>query len=108
MDYISLIMSRWVYILLLSLSVTLFACDTERKVRATIPETVLRDLPQIKEDGKLILLTENTSTSYYLFRGQPIGYDYELVKAFAESQGLDLEVRVIDDLNQMFELLRSG
>ncbi|MGK0280441.1 MAG: membrane-bound lytic murein transglycosylase F, partial [Litorivivens sp.] len=42
------------------------------------------------------------------FRGQPIGYDYELVKAFAESQGLDLEVRVIDDLNQMFELLRSG
>ena len=108
MDYISLNMNRCIYILLLGIFVTFFACDSERKVRVVVPETVVRDLAQIKEDGKLILLTENTSTSYYLFRGQPIGYDYELVKAFAKSQGLDLEVRVIDDLNQMFELLRSG
>ncbi|MCB0761519.1 MAG: transporter substrate-binding domain-containing protein [Flavobacteriales bacterium] len=71
-------------------------------------DPIVRDLPQIRESGKLILLTENTSTSYFLYRGQPVGYDYDLVKAFAKSQGLELEVKVIHDLNKMFDLLRSG
>jgi membrane-bound lytic murein transglycosylase F len=67
-----------------------------------------RDLAEIKKEGKLILLTENTSTSYYVYKGQPIGYDFELVKDFAESLGLELEVKVIRDMNRMFEMLNNG
>ncbi len=101
-------MYRWINIGLSCLCIAFYSCDTGIKLKPDSPETVERDLAQIKEAGKLILLTENTSTSYYLFKGQPIGYDYELVNSFAKSQGLELEVKVIDDLNQMFEMLRSG
>ncbi len=63
---------------------------------ATLPITI--DLPEIKHRKNLILLTENGSTSYYLYRGQGMGYDYELVRAFAKSQGLGLQVKVLTDL----------
>ncbi|MBI1267956.1 MAG: transporter substrate-binding domain-containing protein [Cryomorphaceae bacterium] len=73
---------------------------------ATLPITI--DLPEIKHRKNLILLTENGSTSYYLYRGQGMGYDYELVRAFAKSQGLGLQVKVLTDLEDMFHLLQSG
>ena len=71
-------------------------------------DTLVLDLPQIKERGKLVLLTENSSISYFLYRGQAMGFDYELVKDFARSQNLELEVRVMEDLNDMFDLLNKG
>ena len=37
-----------------------------------------------------------------------MGYDYELVRAFAKSQGLGLQVKVLTDLEDMFHLLQSG
>ena len=67
-----------------------------------------RDLNSILESGEITLLTENSSSSYYLYKGQPMGYDYELVKKFADGMGLELKVEVIDDVNRMFELLNEG
>lgn len=67
-----------------------------------------RDLAQIRENGTLVLLTENSSVSFYLYRGQGMGYDYELVNAFAKTHGLNVEIRILDDLNAMFDRLRSG
>lgn len=66
------------------------------------------DLERILERGKLVLLTENSSTSYYVYRGQPLGYDYELIKAFAKHLGVDLEVKIIENLNDMFRMLNEG
>jgi membrane-bound lytic murein transglycosylase F len=69
---------------------------------------LLRDLPEIRSEGTLVLLTENTSSSYYLFQGRPMGYDFELIKRFAEDHNLKFKVRVIDDLNAMFDMLNNG
>ncbi|MFZ6051614.1 MltF family protein [Halocola ammonii] len=66
------------------------------------------DLERILERGKIVLLTENSSTSYYVYRGQPMGYDYELIRSFAKHLGVDLEVKVIEDLNDMFRMLNEG
>lgn len=66
------------------------------------------DFDAITARGTLIVLTENSSVSFYLYRGQSMGYDYEMVNAFARDHGLKLEVRILDDLNAMFDRLQRG
>ncbi len=87
-----------------------FSCGSERSKNFKQPEsnTIEFDMPEINKRGKLILLTENSSTSYYIYRGQAIGYDYELIAEFCDEHNLDLEVKVIDDLNEMFSMLDNG
>lgn len=72
------------------------------------PEPVAFDLDAIRKRGKLIALTLNSSTSYFVYRGQAMGYDYELLKRFTKSIGVELEIKIIPDVNAMFDLLNKG
>lgn len=54
------------------------------------------------------MLTENSASTYFLYRNQESGFDYELALAFAKHLGVRLEVKLIDDVDRMFELLRNG
>jgi membrane-bound lytic murein transglycosylase F len=56
----------------------------------------------------LIVLTENSASTYFLYRNQESGFDYELALAFAKHLGVRLEVKLIDDVDRMFEMLRNG
>jgi len=49
-----------------------------------IPKVVHLDLPQIKEKGQLTALTLSGSVSYFIYKGEEMGYEYELIKNFAE------------------------
>ena len=93
---------------LLILSAIVSCTDQEHEVIPFVPDVYEFDFEDIKKRGKLVLLTENTSTSYYLYRGQAMGYDYELIKAFCKAHDLELETKVIADMNQMFEMLNNG
>jgi membrane-bound lytic murein transglycosylase F len=75
---------------------------------APFPKPIAFDLDKIKERGKLILLTENSASTYFLYRNQARGFDYELVKAFAKHLGVKLEVQLLDDVDRMFEMLNRG
>ncbi len=66
------------------------------------------DIDQIKKRGKIIALTENTSTSYYLYKGEQMGYEYELLKAFAKEIRVELEIKIAKDLDSVFDRLNSG
>jgi membrane-bound lytic murein transglycosylase F len=70
--------------------------------------TIDFDLDKIRERGKLIALTLNSSTSYFVYRGQAMGYEYELLKRFTTSIGVELEIKIIPDVNAMFDLLNKG
>lgn len=72
------------------------------------PDLVNVDLDSIRSRGKLIVLTENSASTYYLFREQELGFDYELARKFAKSLGVKLEVRVIENLDSMFAMLYRG
>lgn len=79
------------------------------KTTALIHQVPVRfDLDAIRERGSLIALTLNSSTSYFVYRGQAMGYDYELLKRFTESIGVELEIKIIPDVNAMFDLLNKG
>jgi membrane-bound lytic murein transglycosylase F len=91
----------YVFLLLLSASCTFHS----RKPELTKLE---QDLEGIKERGKIIVLTDYSSTDYFIYRGQPMGFQYEMLQQLANHLSVRLEVRVSRSLSESFELLRSG
>jgi membrane-bound lytic murein transglycosylase F len=71
-------------------------------------DSQLIDLPQIKKKKKLTALTGYNAYSYFVYKGQPMGFEYELVSELADHLGLDLEIVIVRDINKMFEMLNNG
>lgn len=64
-------------------------------------------LDYIRDQGILRVATINNPMTYYLERGEAVGFEYELTKAFAEHLGVELELYVSKDLNELFSLLNQ-
>ena len=60
-----------------------------------LPDPIERDLGDILERDTLVALTSYTSTSYFLYRGLPFGFEYELLKDFAEDQNVVFDIKVV-------------
>lgn len=71
-------------------------------------EPVELDLAQIRERGKLIALTSYSPTSYFIYRGSTMGYEYELLKRLANYLDLDLEIKIAYNLDNFIEMLNTG
>ena len=66
------------------------------------------DLPQIQDSGRIVALTLYGSASYFLYRGEPMGFEYELMQQFAKSLGLQLEVKVAKSQSELVRMLQQG
>ena len=64
-------------------------------------------LEQIQKRGTIRMITTNNATSYYTYRDSPMGFEYDLAKAFADHLGVALEV-IVPEWDTMFERLNSG
>ena len=80
----------------------------DRRSNLPMVEPVKRDLAEIKERGWLVVLAPYNSTTYFLYRGEPLGYEYELLQAFAKEHGVGLKMIVVTDPKSLFPLLNSG
>jgi membrane-bound lytic murein transglycosylase F len=69
---------------------------------------VARDLAEIAEDGVLNVLFTFNSTGYFVYRGETMGYEYELLNRFAADSGLRLKPVVARDSKLLFEALNRG
>jgi membrane-bound lytic murein transglycosylase F len=65
------------------------------------------DLEHILKRDTLIAITGYNAYSYFIYRGQPMGYEYELLNLFAKSLGVHLKIIVERDLEQMFTDLET-
>ena len=77
-------------------------------INPIVANSVDRDLEDIKKDGVLRAMVVYSSTSYFLYKGQPMGFEYELLQLLAEDLGLKLEIIVSKDLDAQFEVLNRG
>lgn len=68
----------------------------------------IADLPQIKEKGKLVVLTMNSSTSYFNYRGEPMGFQFELAQMFCHSIGVELIVKTGNTEEELIRQLLAG
>lgn len=63
------------------------------------------DFPQIVQADTLRVLTLNTSTSYFMYRDQPMGYHYDMIRDFCKHHGLVPKVIVAGNTSAMVQML---
>ena len=68
----------------------------------------LDDFDAIKERRVLRVLLRNNAGSYFLYRGELMGFEYELAREFADYHGLRLEVVVPPSHREMTTWLLEG
>ncbi len=76
--------------------------------QVAIPAPIDFGLEKIKERGKIIALIDNNSFSYFLYKGKPMGFEYELLKMLAEELKVELEIKIVKDIDKMFRMLNEG
>lgn len=99
-------MKRLLWYCLCFLLFCLGACHNKRHV----PEEAghAHDLAQIKDSDELVVLTLYSSTSYFIYRGQAMGFQYELSEQFAKSLGVKLRIEVARNVPEMIQKLLNG
>ena len=76
--------------------------------RSDLVSKVNFDIDQIKKRGKLIALTDNSSSSFYIYKNDSLGYEYELLNSFAKKMGVELEMVIAKNMDSVFEQLNRG
>lgn len=66
------------------------------------------DLAEIKKQKVLRVLTRNNSTCFFVYRGEELGFEYELARAFAGELGVRLEIIIPPDREALLGYLESG
>ncbi len=64
-------------------------------------------IPHFLEKGRITAITDYNSTNYFIYRGEPMGYQYELLNLLADHLGVRLEVIVNNSLDESFGCLLS-
>ena len=95
----------YVFWSVLCLSLLFYSCQSRKE---TVNGEAAIDLPEIMERGELVVLTANSSTSYFNYRGEPMGFQYELAQQFARSLGLKLKLKVVNNPSEMVRCLIRG
>jgi len=72
------------------------------------PSPVDFDLEKIKVRGSLIAVVDNSTTGYFIYKGKPVGYEYELLSRLAKYLEVELEVKITADIQEAFEMLDTG
>jgi membrane-bound lytic murein transglycosylase F len=67
----------------------------------------VRDLAGIRQSGRLRVLLSYDPINYFIYRGAPMGYSYELAQSFAHYLNIPLEVVVVRDMNDQIPMLNS-
>lgn len=78
----------------------LFSCNNKEKSSY--------DFPQIIEKDTLRIITLNTSTSYFIYRDQEMGYHYDMINNFCKKHDIELQVIVAQNPNMLIPMLQSG
>ena len=73
------------------------------------PQSVYKeDLPGIQKRKVLRVLTRNNATTYFIWRGRLMGFEYELLRRFANEQQLQLEMIVAPTREHLIPMLLWG
>lgn len=81
---------------------------TQNKKEIQKGDDVEIDLPQLKALGEITAVTLYSSTSYFQYKMQPMGYEYDLISDFARSEGLKLNIKVAENPTRLIEMLEAG
>jgi len=75
---------------------------------SAVPHAAFGDLDDIKRRRVIRVITRIDPKNYFLKRGRPAGFEYELVRSFANHNGLAVEFLVAENDSQVLQWLRDG
>ena len=70
--------------------------------------TVSLDIEQIQKRGYLRAILDNNSTSFFIYKGTSMGYEYELLKRLADYLKVELKIKVISGVEEGINALNTG
>ncbi len=73
-----------------------------------MPAKVDIDLPEILKRDTLNAITAYSSTTYFIYRGKRMGYEYELLQRLADHLDVELNIKLSKNLDQLFTMLNEG
>jgi membrane-bound lytic murein transglycosylase F len=68
----------------------------------------ISSLDRIKERGYLHAITNYNSSSYFIYRGQPMGFQYDMLKAYCEYLDVELKITVYSNVEEAFQMVNNG
>ena len=81
-----------------------FSCGGNKSV----PGAKADDFDSIRAKDTLNVLTLYSSTSYFLYKGEEMGYEYELIRKFAQDHDLVLNMVIARNMSNMIDMLNRG
>ncbi|GAB1450634.1 transporter substrate-binding domain-containing protein [Draconibacterium sp.] len=66
------------------------------------------DFARIKKTGILKAAVDYNSTNYFIYRGKPMGFEYELLQALSKDLEVNLEIVVNNKINEAFDGLLNN
>ena len=86
---------------------SVISCEQENR-RVYTDSVAPRDLDAIIAEGKIRAVTNVNQTSYFIYKGEPMGFHFELLKKFADHLELELELVTSNDIDEALGYLQSG
>ena len=96
---LSKLQNIWCDLVILLVLIVISGCDS--------PLTQ-NDLEALQSRGEIVLITRNNSACYYEGPHGPVGFEYDLAKAFADHLGVGLRISIVEDEVNMIAALRAG
>ncbi len=94
---------------------TLYSCKKSSESSDTNTQSPEReeviaelDLDTIISRGHLTAIIDNSSTGLFLYKGEPMGYEFELLTMFCREIGVELRLEVTPSLSEGFMKLNQG
>lgn len=77
-------------------------------VLESVNELEQRDWATIQRRGHLRMLSLNNPASYFMWRGELMGFDFDLMERFADQHALQLSVVLKDSIPELIDALLQG
>lgn len=103
-----------VFACLLLISSCYWACSSEPKKKQAIstiaktPDPIHYDLDSIVNSGVLRVITTYSPTGYFLYKGETMGFEYEMFKRLADHLQISLEIVLAKNVDSVIPMLNRG
>lgn len=74
----------------------------------TVTQASAPDIEELEKNGEIIAVTLSGPDTYFEFRGQSFGMQYEMIADFARSKGLRIRMEIAHDTLELIRLLQEG
>jgi membrane-bound lytic murein transglycosylase F len=86
----------------------LAGCHSRERLPFVARPAMTIDLADITKSGVLRAIVDNNSVSYFIYRGRPMGFEYELLQRLAKHLGVELKLTLLSGVNEAIDLLNKG